>query len=161
MNLIARLARTAARVARDLAEAPAVARQLRTLRTQATPPALTRVPAPLAADDITGDLPDVADIEAAARQYEAAKQATNAAARTKRKAEKVLKRTPDGVYGSVVVERFESSRRTVDLDAVRALFAAHGLGDVPMKTCAPSLIVTFTEQAADPADDTAPVLAAA
>lgn len=160
MNLIARLARAAARVIRDVADAPAVARQLRTLRAQAeTPrPTLERVPAPLTAEDIADELPEVADIEEAARIYEQARQDANAAARAKRKAEKVLRRTPDGVYGSVTVERFESSRRTVDLDAVRALFAAHGLGDVPMRPCSPSLVITLTEQATE---TSAPTLAAA
>src|SRR5690554_4276803 len=87
MNLIARLARAAARVIRDVAEAPAVARQLRTLRAQAeTPrPTLERVPAPLTAEDIADELPDVADIEEAARIYEQARQDANAAARADRK----------------------------------------------------------------------------
>lgn len=48
----------------------------------------------------------------------------------------------------MTVERFESSRQVADLEAIKAVFAAHGLGDVPMKRCAPSLTITIAETAA-------------
>jgi len=102
------------------------------------------VPAPLVT---TAAAPAIADIETAARAYDQARLDTNAAARVKRNAEKVLKRTPDGVYGSVTVERFESSRQVADLDAIQALLDLHGLGEMPMKTCAPSLTLTFAAEA--------------
>ncbi|MQY04152.1 hypothetical protein [Actinomadura macrotermitis] len=140
MKIAKLIARTARRVVRDVTDAPRVSRELRTLRA-ATP---ARVPAPLTAGQIKGEVPAVADIEAAARQFEQARTDANAAARAKRAAEKILKRTPDGQYGAVVVERFESSRQVADLDAIRTLFAEHGLGDIPMKSCAPSLALTFT-----------------
>jgi hypothetical protein len=103
------------------------------------------VPAPLV---ITTAAPAIADIVTAAHAYEQARLDTNAAARIKRTAEKVLKRTPDGVYGPVTVERFESSRQVADLDAIQALLDLHGLGEMPMKTCAPSLTLTFAAEAA-------------
>jgi hypothetical protein len=58
----------------------------------------------------------------------------------------------------VTVQRVESSRRTVDLDAVKAVFAELGR-DVPMKTCSPSITVEFAAETA--VEDTAPFLAAA
>lgn len=155
------LGRTVARIVRDVAEAPAVARELRQRR--AAQAETARTPAPLSADDIKGTVPDVADIETAARAYEQARTETNAAARTKRNAEKTLKRTPDGQYGTVTVERFESSRQVADMDAIKALLAEHGLGEVPMKTCSASLVLTFAAELA-PAGDAAElelVLAAA
>jgi hypothetical protein len=138
---------TIARIVRDVTEAPAVARELRQRRTAQT--VQSAKPAPLTADDIKGEVPEVADIEIAARFYEAAREDGNAASRLKRRAEKVLGKTPDGVYGAVTVERFESSRKVADLDAIKAIFAANGLGDIPMKTCSASLVLTWSEAAAD------------
>ncbi|WP_053619731.1 hypothetical protein [Nocardiopsis sp. NRRL B-16309] len=136
------------RIVRDVAQAPQVARQLRQLRTeQATPPAPARKVVEVEVDP--NNVPDVADIEAAARKFEQARTEANAAARLKRQADRILKRTPSGVHGTVTVERVESSRQTADLDTIRALFAAHGLGDVPMKTCAPSIVVTLADERAD------------
>lgn len=145
MSLFARITRTAARVIRDITEAPAVARQLRTLRADAPTHTTAPKPAPrpVVVDIDPTNTPDIADIEAAARKYETARTEANAAARLRRQADRVLKRTPSGTYGTVTVERVESSRQTVDLDAVKALFAEHGLGEVPMKRCAPSTTVTF------------------
>lgn len=148
------LTRIAARVIRDVADAPRVARELRAIRAEQR-----HVPAPLTVDDITGDVPDVETIEAAAKEYEQARQATNAAARIKRAAEKILKRTPDGVYGRVSVERFESSRLVADLDRIREIFKAHGLGEPPMKRCAPSLTLTWIEEIAHPEAETFAVAA--
>lgn len=143
MRITTWITSTVARIVRDVAEAPRVSRELRQRRATET-----AKPAPLAAEDVKGEVPEVADIETAARVYDKARNQTNAAARLKRSAEKVLKRTPDGQYGGVVVERFESSREVADLDAIRAVFKAHGLGEVPMKRCAPSLAISWAEQAA-------------
>jgi hypothetical protein len=101
-------------------------------------------PAPLT--EVKGTVPEVADIETAARAYEQARVETNTAARAKKGAAKILDKTPDGQYGTVTVERFESSRQVIDQDAVKALLAAHGL-EVPMKTCSASLVLTFAEEA--------------
>jgi hypothetical protein len=106
----------------------------------------TPKPAPLT--EVKGEVPAVADIEDAARAYEQARTDTNAAARVKRGALKTLDRTPDGEYGAVTVERYESSRLVADLDAIKALLKEHGLGEVPMKTCSPSLTITFAEEVA-------------
>ena len=105
-------------------------------------PAEVKVPAPLAVEDVK-QVPAVGTIEQAARDYDQARLSLNAATRTKNKAAKVLAQTTDGIYGAVTVERFQSSRQVADLDAIRALLEANGLGDVPMKTCAPSITLTF------------------
>lgn len=85
------------------------------------------------------DMPAVDDIEAAAREYNRAADQARRADRGKRAARKILDRLPAGTYGSWLVERIESNRQTADLDAIRAIFKANGLGPVPMKTSAPSL----------------------
>jgi hypothetical protein len=151
MNL-RQLAATAARIARDViavvAEAPAVHRELQQRRTEQAA-TIARIPAPLTADDVKGEVPDVEEIEQAAREFEQARVNGNAAARIKRAAEKILGRTPDGVHGQVTVERFESSRLVADLDAIKAIFASRGLGDVPMKRCAASLTLTWAQESAE------------
>ncbi|RKS10016.1 hypothetical protein DFP74_5762 [Nocardiopsis sp. Huas11] len=158
MNLFTRIASTATRVIRDVAQAPAVARQLAELRT--TSPATRPAPRTVHVDIDPANTPDLEDIALAAKEFEAARTEANAAARLRRRAEKVLRRTPSGTHGAVTVERVESSRQTADLDAIRALFAAHGLGDVPMKQCAPSIVVTFADDQA-PADEAPQLVAAA
>jgi hypothetical protein len=142
----AKLISAVRQVVRTVAEAPRVHREVGRHRAGRVQGA--RVPAPLAAEDVTGTVPEVVDIEQAARDFERARVRTNEAARLKRAAEKTLKRTPDGVYGAATVERFESSRQVADLEEIRAVFAAHGLGDVPMKRCAPSITITIAETVA-------------
>lgn len=107
---------------------------------------LGRKPVPAPLTQIKGAVPSVDTIQAAARAYEKARLDYNTAARAKKGALKTLDRTPDGSYGLVTVERFESSRLVADLDAIAELLAAYGL-EVPMKTCAPSLTITFAAEA--------------
>lgn len=162
MTLIGRIARTVAHIA-----APRVARDLERLRGLRQVPAVaavattttptTSAPAPKVA--IKGEAPEVEDIQAAARLYDQAREQANTAARTKRKAEKTLKGVADGTYGPVTIERVPSGRQTADLDKIRAIFAEHGLGDLPMKACAPSLTITWADQTTT--DQPAPALAAA
>ncbi|MBB4931388.1 tRNA-dihydrouridine synthase [Lipingzhangella halophila] len=159
MSLISRFATVAARVARDIAEAPEVARQLRQRRAGGETPQTTRRPVEVEIDP--NDVPDVADIEAAAREYEQARTEGNAASRLKRRAERILKRVPNGTHGAVTVERVESNRMVIDADAVRELFKAHGLGEVPQKQCSPSLVVTIADDIPAAPEQHAPVLAAA
>jgi hypothetical protein len=159
MRIFTRVTGVVRRVAHDVVDAPRVRRELRQHRAAQTSPA--RVPAPLIAEDIAAEPPTVAEIETAARDYEQARAETNAAARLKRTAEKILKRTPDGVHGTVTVERFESNRQVADLDAIRAIFEANGLGEVPMKRCSPSLTITFAAEDTGTAEASAPVLAPA
>ena len=128
--------------------APRPVRGLEPLRGLRQAPAKTPTPA-AAAGQRNADLPEVGEIEEAARLLEQAREQANAAARAKRKAEKVLSRVPDGTYGAVQIERVDSGRQTADLDAIRAIFAEHGLGEVPMKPCAPSLVITWAAEAAD------------
>lgn len=108
-------------------------------------PVEAKTPAPLAVEDIRGEVPSVEAIEKAAKSYDKARIEGNAAERVKNKAKKILAETPDGTYGLVTVERFASSRQTADLDAIRAIFEANGLGPVPMKANAPSVTLTFAE----------------
>ncbi|GAB2960728.1 hypothetical protein [Streptomyces heilongjiangensis] len=116
----------------------------------------TEAPAPAAdpADTYSADeMPALADIERAALHLDLANDNARRADRAKRAARKVLDRLPAGTYGAWVVERVTSNRQTADLDAIRAIFKAHGLGPVPMKTNAPSLKVRRAEIV--PADTTA------
>lgn len=161
MNFFTRLTRTATRVIRDLVEAPAVHRQLADLRATDLHREGQSKPAPrtVEVEVDPNTVPTTEEIEAAARKYEAAKAERNAADRLRRQADRVLRRTPSGTHGAVTVERVESSRQTVDVDAVKALFAAHNLGPVPMKVCAPSITLTFAAE--NTTEDTAPVLVAA
>jgi hypothetical protein len=98
------------------------------------------VTVPESADLFTaGDMPAVEDIDAAAREFNRAADQARRADRGKRAARKILDRLPAGTYGGWLVERIPSTRQTADLDAIRAIFKANGLGAVPMKTSAPSL----------------------
>lgn len=143
MTLISRLAATTARVIRDVAQAPRVAAELRRRRATSEDTAGPRIIEP----DIDADnAPDTEDIILAAKEHEQARIDANAAARQRRRADRVLKRTPNGTYGPVTIERTENPRSTADLDAIRAIFLAHNLGEVPMKPCAPSLRITFTAE---------------
>ncbi|WP_327342734.1 hypothetical protein [Streptomyces europaeiscabiei] len=122
----------------------------------------TEAPAPAAdpADLYTeADMPELVVIERAALGYDLAADNARRADRAKRAARKILDRLPAGTYGNWIVERVASSRQTADLDQIRAIFKANGLGPVPMKSNAPSLKVTRAELGAPAADDTA-VLAA-
>lgn len=106
----------------------------------------TEAPAIVEAADPEGvlaadELPETHVIEAAAAAYDTAADQARAADRAKRKSRKLLDRLPAGTYGQWLVRRVASNRQTVDLDAVRRIFAEHGLGDVPMRDNAPSLRV--------------------
>jgi hypothetical protein len=94
-----------------------------------------------------GEIPAVDVIEAAAADFERAAELARRADRGKRAARKILDRLPAGRYGAWTVERVESAREVADLEAIRAVFAAHGLGPVPMKPCAPSLKVARVQAA--------------
>lgn len=91
------------------------------------------------------EMPETDAIESAAREYERAADAARRADRGKRAARKILDRLPAGRYGTWIVERVTSSRQTADLDAIRATYKRLGLGQVPMKTNAPSLKVRRAE----------------
>lgn len=96
------------------------------------------------------ELPPVEDIAAAASGYAKAAEQARAADRGKRAARKLLDRLPAGLYGAWQVERVPSARQTADLDEIRRIFKAHGLGPIPMKSSAPTLKVTRTAPAAAP-----------
>jgi len=102
-----------------------------------------RVPVPVAepADLFAPDeLPPLDDILAAA-EYDRAGDQARRADRGKRAARKILDRLPVGRYGVWDVERVPSGRQTADLDEIRKIFKANGLGPVSMKSSAPSLKV--------------------
>lgn len=119
-------------------------------RSVVTPAALVIDQAPVTAPDpanvyTTDELPPVAEIEAAAAEYERSADQARRADRGKRAARKVLDRLPTGLYGSWLVSRTPSSRQTADLDQIRATYKRLGLGPVPMKQSAPSLRVERVE----------------
>jgi hypothetical protein len=87
------------------------------------------------------------EIEDAAARYMQASDLARSADRTKRAARKLLDLVPAGRYGPYRVERAPSGRETVDLEAVRKVFATYGLGPVPMKVSADSLKVTKVDAA--------------
>lgn len=116
-------------------------------------PALAAVPAAAVVTTpadmfATDELPALSDIAAAAEKYMAAAEQARTADRAKRAARKLLDRLPAGRYGMWDVEYVDNAREVADLDAIRAVFAAHGLGDVPMKPCAPSLKVAVAAELA-------------
>lgn len=93
------------------------------------------------------EMPELATIERAALSLDLAADNARRADRAKRAAKKILDRLPAGTYGTWIVERATSNRQTADLDQIRAIFKANGLGPVPMKANAPSLKVRRTELA--------------
>lgn len=105
------------------------------------------------------EMPALDVIEAAAADYDRAAELARRGDRGKRAAKKTLDRLPTGLYGAWLVERVPNAREVADLEAIRAIFEAHGLGPVPMKPCAPSLKVTRATQ--DRADEGAAELLAA
>lgn len=116
----------------------------------ATPAPVVAQPVPDPAGLFAPDeLPELAQIEAAAAKFLDASEAGRAADRVKRAAKKLLDRLPAGTYGVWNIERVENAREVADLDAIRAIFAANGLGDVPMKQVAASLKVAFAPELAE------------
>ncbi|MEH0587429.1 hypothetical protein QA942_26415 [Streptomyces sp. B21-106] len=93
------------------------------------------------------EIPAVATIEQAAREYDRAADQARRADRAKRASKKILDRLPAGVYGMYRVFRTPSSRQTPDLAEITRIFKAHNLGPVPMKACAPSLKVELVDVA--------------
>lgn len=109
-----------------------------------TEPAVVEAPDPAGLYE-PADMPAVVAIERAALGYDLASDNARQADRAKRKHRKLLDRLPSGQYGAWVVERITSSRETPDLVAIRATYERLGLGDVPMRTVAPSLKVRRAE----------------
>ncbi len=135
-----RLAHTARRIA-----LAAAVRVLDHLDATTAAPATDTETAPATTPALFGveELPPIEAIEAAADVHERAADLARQADRSKRKARKLLDRIPVGIYGRATVERIESARQTPDLDRIRADYARAGLGDVPMRSCAPTLRVTL------------------
>ncbi|MEY9909744.1 hypothetical protein ABIA35_005987 [Catenulispora sp. MAP12-49] len=126
----------------------------RVLRGLLAPAARPVVVAPQTAPDPAGlytadELPPLADIEAAAEKFVTASEQARTADRVKRASRKILDRLPAGRYGLFQVERVENAREVADLEAIRAIFVANGLGEVPMKRTAPSLKVAFAPELAE------------
>ncbi|GAA4866183.1 hypothetical protein [Kitasatospora terrestris] len=91
------------------------------------------------------EIPPADEIAAAAKSYQRAAEQARSADRTKRAAKKILDRLPIGTYAGWSITREPSGRQTADLDKIKAIFKAHGLGDIPMKTSAPTLKVARVE----------------
>lgn len=104
---------------------------------QTTQPAET----PAVAVSAPVDLPELADIEAAASAYAKAAEQAREADRAKRKARKTLDGLDAGVYGAWRIFRKPSARVTPDMEKIAAIFKAHGLGEVPTRPVADSLVV--------------------
>lgn len=122
----------------------------------------TEAPAPAAdpADTYTADgMPELVAIERAALGFDLASDNARRADRSKRAARKMLDRLPSGTYGNWIVERVASNRQTADLDKIRAILKANGLGPVPMKDAQPSLKVRRAEFIPVPVDTAALVAA--
>jgi hypothetical protein len=116
------------------------------VRSVVAPASLFEAPAPDPSDAYTPDeLPPVAEIEAAAAEFDRSADQARRADRGKRSARKVLDRLPAGLYGSWLISRTPSCRQTADLDQIRATYKRLGLGPVPMKPSAPSLKVERVE----------------
>ncbi|MFE2768777.1 hypothetical protein ACFXGD_21510 [Streptomyces albidoflavus] len=138
--------------ARSVGRALRVARDA--VRSVVAPGALVQEQQPETATDpadVFGpdEMPTPEEIERAVADYAAACEETRAAERAKRRAKKLAGRLPAGRYGRWQVARVPSSRQTPDLEAIRATYARLGLGDVPMRPCAPSLRVTEAEANAE------------
>lgn len=152
--------RTADRLRKGTSTARRVLRGLLAPVPPARPVAITSAPvvaqtAPDPAGLLTADeLPPLAVIEADIERFLNATEQARTADRTKRAARKLLDRLPAGRYGLFKLERVANAREVADLEAIRAIFAANGLGDVPMKPCAASLKIEFA-----PAMASAPVAA--
>jgi hypothetical protein len=86
-----------------------------------------------------------ATIEQAATAWLDAKRTIASGTRAKRVAEKTLAGLPSGTYGRVTIGTRPSDRVVVDLDAVAAAYAEHGLGEVPTKACQPGMYITLAE----------------
>lgn len=123
----------------------------------AVPAPVVVEPAPVAAPVLfaVDELPPLEVIDAAAVAFDRAGEAARAGDRGKRKARKLLDRLPDGLYGRWMVERVASAKTTPDLEQIRADYTRAGLGEVPMRPCAPTLRVTLA-----PAVAMAPAVAA-
>lgn len=95
------------------------------------------------------ELPALAEIEAAAEKFLSASEQGRTADRVKRASRKLLDRLPAGRYGMHVIERVENAREVADLDAIRAIFAANNLGELPMRRTAASLKIAFAPELAE------------
>lgn len=87
------------------------------------------------------DMPALADIEQAAASYFRAGDAARAADRQKRASKKILTRLMPGRYGDWEIALESSGRSVADLDEIKRIFKAHGLGSIPVKSSTPSLKV--------------------
>jgi len=135
----------------------AAARSLSTPHVPVEQPAPVQEPTGLFTAD---EMPQLDVIEDAAADYDAAAELARRADRGKRAARKILDRLPVGVYGGWQVERVQGGREVADLDRIREIFKAHGLGQVPMKTCAASLKVSRVAVEAVSVEHEAELLAA-
>lgn len=105
------------------------------------------VPAPAAVEPDTteffteADMPAAEDIAEAARLYFRACDDARTADRAKRKAKGILSKLRNGRYGDWELVREPSGRTVADLDEIKRIFKANGLGPIPVKTSSPSLKV--------------------
>lgn len=80
-------------------------------------------------------------IEKSCEEYAEAAERAREADKVKRQAKKTLGELKAGIYGHWRLTWKQSNRKVVDGDSVRRIFESHGLGPVPMRTVAPSLVL--------------------
>ncbi|WP_042427478.1 hypothetical protein [Streptacidiphilus anmyonensis] len=109
------------------------------------------VPAPAVVEPDTSEffteqeMPPAEDIAEAARLYFRACDEARSADRAKRKAKGILSKLRVGTYSGWEITREPSGRTVADLDEIKRIFKANGLGPIPVKASAPSLKVRRVE----------------
>lgn len=96
---------------------------------------------------LEADLKDrqVEHVEDAGLMYLEYAELARVADRGKNRAKRSLSGYDAGEYGEVRIRYERVNRVYLDEDAIRAIFAKHGLGEVPTKLAEPSLRVEFVE----------------
>jgi hypothetical protein len=100
-------------------------------------------PAPVEAPAPEVIVVDQAAVEAALGAWYEANEAKKSADKIVRRERKVFDGLPARVYGKWRLLWKPTAREVPDMDAIKAIFEAHGLGEVPMKPCADSPQVTL------------------
>lgn len=85
-------------------------------------------------------------VETAGLMYLEYAELARYADRGKSRAKRQLKGYPAGEYGDVQIKFERVNREYPDMDRIAEIFAANGLGPVPMKAAEPTLRVAFVDR---------------
>jgi hypothetical protein len=85
-------------------------------------------------------------VETAGLMYLEYAELARYADRGKSRAKRQLKGYPPGEYGDVQIKFERVNREYPDMDRIAEIFAAHGLGPVPVKAAEPTLRVSFVDR---------------